>query len=190
MIPKFALIGLAAVSLGSGAVAGALLFSPVVSGAQTDTTVENPTGDDATDSSGSDDPARDHGSCVRFRGRGLGAAAEAIGITVDELREALRDGQTIADVAEANDVDVQAVVDALVAQRETKIDELVADGRIDEERAAALKETLPDRVTAMVNGERPAGFGGPGHGPRGRRGPGFFDAADGGGDAPPTRRSS
>ena len=51
-------------------------------------------------------------------GAGLDAAAEAIGIESEELRTALRDGSTIAEVAEANDVEVQTVIDALVADAE------------------------------------------------------------------------
>ena len=53
-------------------------------------------------------------------GAGLDAAAEAIGIESEELRTALRDGSTIAEVAEANDVDVQTVIDALVADAEAR----------------------------------------------------------------------
>jgi len=41
--------------------------------------------------------------------------ADTIGIPVEDLVAALKDGQSIAQVAEANDVERQAVVDALVA---------------------------------------------------------------------------
>ena len=92
-------------------------------------------------------------------GAGLDAAAEAIGIESEELRAALRDGSTVAEVAEANDVDVQTVIDALVADAETALDQAVADGRLTEERAAEIKAALPERIEAMVNGE--GRFGGP-----------------------------
>jgi hypothetical protein len=46
--------------------------------------------------------------------RVLRLAAKTIGIEPKELREAIRGGQTVAEVAEANGVDPQAVVDALV----------------------------------------------------------------------------
>jgi hypothetical protein len=90
-----------------------------------------------------------------LRGAGLDAAAEAIGITSDELRTALHDGSTIAEVAESHDVEVQAVIDALVADATSHIDEAVADGRIDAARAEEMKANLVDRVTARVNGEDP-----------------------------------
>jgi hypothetical protein len=65
----------------------------------------------------------------------LTAAAEAIGITADELKTAIEGGQTIAQVAEANGKSVQSVIDALVAQ---------------------ASADLTQRITDMVNGVRPA----------------------------------
>jgi hypothetical protein len=44
----------------------------------------------------------------------VAVAADTIGIPGEELVAALKDGQSIAEVAEANDVERQAVVDALV----------------------------------------------------------------------------
>jgi hypothetical protein len=94
----------------------------------------------------------------------LAVAAEAIGITEDELRAALEDGQSIAEVAEANGADVEAVIDALVADATAAIDEAVAAGDLDAERAEEIKAGLEERITAAVNGEGPfGGPGGPGH---------------------------
>ncbi len=83
---------------------------------------------------------------------GLDAAADALGITEDELRGALQDGSSIADVAEANDVDVQSVIDALVADATAHIDEQLAEGDLTEEEAAQRKAGLEERITARVNG--------------------------------------
>lgn len=90
---------------------------------------------------------------VRLR-EAAGVAAETIGITTDELRTAVQDGQTVAEVAEANDVDPQIVIDALVEHATTKIDQAVADGRIDEARADEIKAHLPDMADRFVNHER------------------------------------
>ena len=65
----------------------------------------------------------------------LTAAADAIGITADELKTAIEGGQTIAQVAEAIGKSVQSVIDALVAQATTD---------------------LTQRITDMVNGVKPA----------------------------------
>lgn len=106
-------------------------------------------------------------------GEGLDAAAEALGMTSDELRSALQDGSTLAEVAEASGVDVQTVIDALVAEATAHLDEALADGRIDEERAAALEEDLVERITDRVNNGQPE---------RGRHG-GMPPAGDEAGDA-------
>lgn len=90
-----------------------------------------------------------------LREAGLDTAAAAIGITADELRTALQDGSTIAEVAQAHDVAVQTVIDALVADATTHLDQAVANGRIDAARADAIKADLVDHITAHVNGEDP-----------------------------------
>lgn len=103
-------------------------------------------------------------------GRGFGArldaVAEALGITEDELHDAIEDGQTIAEVADANGVDVQTVIDALVAEATARIDAKVADGDLTQEQADELKAELTERITDLVDGEG-AGFrmGGRGHRP-------------------------
>ncbi len=92
---------------------------------------------------------------------GLDAAAEAIGISVDELREAVRAGASLAEVAEANDVDPQAVIDALVAEATERIDAAVADDRLSADRAEAMQAELAERITARVNGDHPDRHGDP-----------------------------
>ena len=81
--------------------------------------------------------------------------AEVLGIDADTLGEELRAGSSLAEIAEANGVDAQTLIDALVAEAQTKLDEAVADGRIDEDEAAERSADLDERVTARVNGERP-----------------------------------
>ena len=59
---------------------------------------------------------KDEVQARRERRKELAAVvADTIGIPVEDLVAALKDGQSIAQVAEANDVERQAVVDALVA---------------------------------------------------------------------------
>ncbi|HJU81170.1 MAG TPA: hypothetical protein VJ796_05420 [Acidimicrobiia bacterium] len=95
-----------------------------------------------------------------FRGRrlhrihaGLDVAAATIGITEADLVEALGDGQTIAEVAEENGVDAQTVIDDLVAEVNSRVDEAVANGDLDAERAAEIKANAVERITDFVNGE-------------------------------------
>lgn len=64
-------------------------------------------------------------------GRHLGAAAETaasvIGITTDELTAALQGGQSIADIATANGVEPQKVIEALVAEATAELTQRITD---------------------------------------------------------------
>lgn len=76
-----------------------------------------------------------------------------LGISEDELQTARQAGDSIADIAAAQGVDLQAVIDALVDNAQARIDAKVAAGDIDAERAAEKTESLEERITAKVNGE-------------------------------------
>lgn len=132
--------------LGGGAV-GAVVFRPDAGSAQTgptNTATRPPHGDD-------DGRPGPHGR----RGMGLSAAAGALGMTEDELKAALKDDKTIAQVAEDRKVDVKTVIDAMVADATKHIDAAVADGKLTKERADELKADLTQRVTDMVNSKAP-----------------------------------
>ncbi|MCO5319107.1 MAG: hypothetical protein M9942_11790 [Microthrixaceae bacterium] len=114
----------------------------------------------------------------------LEAAAETIGVDREDLAAALRDGSTLAEVAQDNGVEPQAVIDAMVAEANERIDQALEDGRITEERAAEAREGLAERITELVNSGRPVAGEGPG-GPGGHGGPGAPQddgSSDDGGD--------
>ena len=92
-----------------------------------------------------------HGGLFDFGGSVLDEAADAIGIEEDDLLDALRDGQTIAEVAEGEGVDPQAVIDALVAATRERLDDAVADGRIEQEDADGRLADATERITEFVN---------------------------------------
>ena len=101
------------------------------------------------------------------RGMHLETAAEVIGLDFEALADALRDGQTIAEVAEANGSSAAAVINALVAEMNTNLDQAVEDGKLTTERAEEIRADAPDRIEAMVNGEFEGRKGHRGHhGPR------------------------
>jgi hypothetical protein len=83
----------------------------------------------------------------------LAVAAEALGVTDEELRTALQEGESIATVAEAEGVELQTVIDALVAAATAELDERVAAGTLDAEEAERRKEQLPARVAQLVEAE-------------------------------------
>jgi uncharacterized protein YidB (DUF937 family) len=93
---------------------------------------------------------------ARF-GAGLDDAATALGITPTELRTALESGKTIAQVAKDKGVDVQKVIDALVAAGSAQIDQAVTAGKLTQAQATTRKAELKDRITALVNEPRRAG---------------------------------
>lgn len=111
----------------------------------------------------------------------LDVVAKAIGITVETLRSELDGTKSIADVAKAHSVDVQKVIDALVADATARIDEAVTAGKVTAEQAATRKSTLEARITERVNNVAPIGRGGRG-GPGGHGG--RHGGPDGDGDGP------
>ncbi len=95
-------------------------------------------------------------------GRGLphleeavAAAAEIIGVEPDALRDGLRDGRSVAEIAEEAGVARQDVVDAIVAAATDALDQAVADGHLDTDRAASLAEHLPEWAGQLVDAHRP-----------------------------------
>ena len=97
---------------------------------------------------------------------GLDAAATYLGVAEAELRESLGDGDTLAEVARAEGKSVDGLVDALVAEAREGLDAAVESGRITSAQRDELAADLDERITAFVNGERPAFRGGFGfHGP-------------------------
>ncbi|HET6954585.1 MAG TPA: hypothetical protein VFI47_29745 [Acidimicrobiales bacterium] len=82
----------------------------------------------------------------------LAPIAADIGITVDDLRAALREGSTLAEVAAANGVEAQVVVDGIVTRGTARIDAAVAAGQIDAATGDARKAKLPEVAADLVEG--------------------------------------
>ncbi len=110
--------------------------------------------DPAGDPNGAPAPAAARGHHPRALAEALKVAADTIGVSTDELREAVQGGQTVAQVAQSKGVDPQRVIDAIVAAATQKIDQALADGKIDEPRAAELKRKLPQIADRLVNQTR------------------------------------
>lgn len=89
------------------------------------------------------------GKVARFA---LSTVADVLGVEPAEIAEQLRAGETIAEIAGDQ---TQAVIDALVAEASAKIDEAVAAGRLDAERADEIKAELPAKAEQFVNTEHP-----------------------------------
>jgi len=136
---KFLVSAALTASLATGGAVGAMFGAPTLSSAQTDETAQvEPAPRPAN--------GREHRAAGEHEGRagrqgphehrrvGLEAAAEALGMTPDELKTELRQGKSIAEVAEARNVEVDKVVDAIVA---------------------AVTEHAEERANQFVNHKRP-----------------------------------
>jgi len=195
---KLAALGLAA-GLTAGGAAGLIVAAPSISGAQSTTTApDGSTSTDpgrpdpgarvtdvlsslVSDGTLTQDQADKVAQALKDalpegrgpgmgRGMGLDAAATALGMSTDDLHTALEGGQTLAQVAASKGIDVQTVIDALVADATTHIDDEVAAGHLTQEQADTRLSDLTDRITDMVNNGPPARDG---------RGPGGPPTADG-----------
>ncbi|MDX1991562.1 MAG: hypothetical protein SF029_04200 [bacterium] len=88
----------------------------------------------------------------------LNLAAEQTGLTREEIVTQLRGGATLATILTENGVEVDAFVDAVIEQAEAQLAEAVTAGRITQEQAderlAALREGLEERINTPLTGER------------------------------------
>ena len=99
--------------------------------------------------------------------QGLNTAAQAIGISVQQLQSELP-GKSLAQVAEAHGKTAADVATALKNAANQRIDQAVTNGRLTADQANTDKTNIDNRIDQMVNQVVPqGGFGGPG-----RRGPG------------------
>jgi hypothetical protein len=149
--------------LAGGGAVGAVLGTPGVSSAQSSTSSDS-SSSTAPDSPGAPGvPGEGHGPRFEMHGGGvnLETAANALGMSPDDLRTELESGKTIAQVAGEKGVDVQTVIDAIVADASSHLDEAAAAGKITADEAAARKAELPTRIADLVNNGGPKG--GPGH---------------------------
>jgi hypothetical protein len=92
----------------------------------------------------------------------LEAAASYLGFTEAELRASFEDGETLAEVAEAEGKSVDGLVTALVAAARERLDEAVEDGRLTEEQRTERLAELEESIRAAVEDglPRPPAFRG------------------------------
>jgi len=76
---------------------------------------------------------------------------DTLGVSREDLRAALKGGQSISEYATSLGKDPQAVADALVNAANTKIDQLVTDGKLPQDRADTIKGKVPARVDTLMN---------------------------------------
>jgi hypothetical protein len=117
------------------------------------------------------------GQSIRDAGaRLIDILADLTGLSTDEIQAERAEGNTVADIAEANGVDPDEVLDAALAARKAILDAKVADGTITQEQADLMYERMSERVGGrMLDGES----GKPSWGGTGRSGVGGRGQGDG-----------
>jgi phosphoglycolate phosphatase-like HAD superfamily hydrolase len=110
------------------------------------------------------------------------ALAKVLNLTEAQLQTEVQSGKSLADIATAQKVSVQSVIDAVVAQMKTHIASEVTSGEITQAEADAKLADVVARATDMVNGVRPAGMPGDKVGGMGGHGRGHHGMGDDGDD--------
>ncbi len=81
------------------------------------------------------------------------AAAKEIGVSTSDLKDAHKNGKSIAQVAQDHSKAVDDVVNAIVKAASADVDQAVKDGKLDSQKADQIKKNLPDRAKELVNRE-------------------------------------
>ncbi len=160
-----------------GGVTAGSLFAPIglaaAQEADTDTEPDTTVESDAAESETGEDTERDGRRSDR-RAAKAEALTEALGLTIDEIKAGFSEGNSIADLAEAQGVSTDDVKAALVAAANERIDAAVESGRLDEAEADEKRAELDERIDQMITADPSEFQGRRGNGNRGGHGKSGF----------------
>jgi hypothetical protein len=109
----------------------------------------------AADDTGGAKPAATAANHPRLRRvvlhRAAKITADTLGVSVADLRTALKGGQSVNEYIGSLTKDPGAVKDALVTAADNALEKAVSNGRIDQARADDLKTKVPDRVDKLMD---------------------------------------
>jgi hypothetical protein len=83
----------------------------------------------------------------------LAAAAKYLGLSESDLRTQLQNGKSLADVAKAQNKDVNGLKDAILAAAKSDLDKAVSDKTITQSQADDIYSRLKNGIDDMVNGQ-------------------------------------
>ncbi len=112
-------------------------------------------------------PERGSGGHGGRGGMSGGVSAESVladlsDIDIDEIRTMRQDGQSLAQIAESEGVDIDTVIDTVIEKTTEQLQADVDEGRIDEDRKTEILEDLRTRLEEMVTSTDPMPLGGQG----------------------------
>src|SRR4051794_14539983 len=132
-------------ALAGGVLIGTTLGNPLASGAQPSSTVTTTTVPGRPSGPAAPGEPGDHHGPGRRGFPGMDVAAKTLKLTPEELAKQLKAGKSLADIATAQGVPKQTLIDALVK---------AGQDALDKEKAA-----LPDQVAKLVDATPPKGSG-------------------------------
>lgn len=88
-----------------------------------------------------------------FQGAMHDIIAEKLGMTSEELYQARLDGKTIAELIEKNDIDAAEIVDAVIAERESTLAEMVKSKTITEDQKKVMLANMEAMINSMLQTE-------------------------------------
>ena len=91
-------------------------------------------------------PRQDMRDKPRTRAIQLEILADALNMTTDEVKAALQDGQTVAEIADEQGLELEDVVDAVLADAEEKLAEAVENGHLTQEEADEQLANLAENI--------------------------------------------
>ncbi len=109
-----------------------------------------------------------------MRGRPDGVRPESVladlaGLEISDIHDLRVEGQSLAQIAADEGVDIDVVIDTVLESAETNLDAAVEAGRIDAEQKAEILENMAAQLDEIVNSTEVPSRDGKG-GPRGGRG--------------------
>lgn len=78
------------------------------------------------------------------------ALTDLLGMTAEELQAERLAGKSLAEIAASKGVTVDALVDAMMAEKKADLAQLVADGKLTQERADFMLERMETQVKSMI----------------------------------------
>jgi hypothetical protein len=81
-----------------------------------------------------------------------GAVAEALGLTAEELTEAVTAGQSLQELADAAGIDIAVLNETLLAAKTTALQRLVSEGALTQEQADLMIEHMAGMDFAGMHG--------------------------------------
>jgi uncharacterized protein YidB (DUF937 family) len=82
-------------------------------------------------------------------------AADVLHLPVDQVRDRIANGESLADIAQSQNIDEATLKSDLVTALTDKINQAVTDGKLSQARASALLDHLDEVVDRAIHADRP-----------------------------------